>query len=680
MSRSISAVVGALVLLHVLFPNFSPPPPAGAAEVILVDAANEGAGVQDGRTWQTAWSTITKAANDPRWFGNPGSALLIRPGVYREQIDLDGRRSGIPGAINVIRAEAPGVVVDGEKIRNECFLVDGQAAYIQIDGIVCRNARHRGFLLKQAVSNFILSNNVVFNSNDSGIELSEGSSNNAIVNNRVYTSGAHGITLRGAGASNSVVNNLVYDHAEDGIQVIATSGSTSIRNNTVYGNRHGIYVDSPAIITNNIAAANSGVGLFDLGGPGTVNDYNCIQGSGDGDYQGANGLGPHSVRTDPLFVNPQGDDGVLGGDHGADDDFHLQSVAGSFHGGAWTADLSHSPCIDAGDPSSDFSREPDSNGGRINIGADGNTPEASLSWAGQSDSLPPSGAVSIKDNAAYTNSLSVSLSLLATDVSGVSEMCISNDLACTSWQPYAPSRAWTLTPGDGGKTVYVRFKDRLGNADAVPFTDQIVVDTVAPTNPTVIASASHSIRVWSPNRAVRMTWAGAGDNGSGVSGYSARWDTAPASLPVASSNVTETAVTSPALKDGTTQYFHLRTRDRANNWSPGAIHYGPFFIDGTPPVNGTLTAAPGAAQVLLTWSGFTDTMSGLDPTNPYKLVVSVGPLPAPYCTSGTEVFVGAGQSFLHKGLTRGTTYQYRLCAVDRTGNVSTGATRGAKAQ
>jgi chitodextrinase len=55
-------------------------------------------------------------------------------------------------------------------------------------------------------------------------------------------------------------------------------------------------------------------------------------------------------------------------------------------------------------------------------------------------------------------------------------------------------------------------------------------------------------------------------------------------------------------------------------------------------------------------------------------------LPAPYCTSGTEVFVGAGQSFLHKGLTRGTTYQYRLCAVDRTGNVSTGATRGAKAQ
>lgn len=38
--------------------------------------------------------------------------------------------------------------------------------------------------------------------------------------------------------------------------------------------------------------------------------------------------------------------------------------------------LPESPCIDAGDPNGDFSLEPQPNGGRVNIGAYGNTPEA----------------------------------------------------------------------------------------------------------------------------------------------------------------------------------------------------------------------------------------------------------------------------------------------------------------
>jgi len=44
------------------------------------------------------------------------------------------------------------------------------------------------------------------------------------------------------------------------------------------------------------------------------------------------------------------------------EDYHLEHV---------------SPCIDAGDPVSNFSNEPEPNGGQINIGAYGNTVEAS---------------------------------------------------------------------------------------------------------------------------------------------------------------------------------------------------------------------------------------------------------------------------------------------------------------
>ena len=646
------------------------------AEVVFVDAANDGVGAQDGRSWATAWSTIAKGASDLRWFSVPGGVLLIRPGFYREQIDLDGRRSGAPGSPNVIRAEAPGVVIDAEKIRNECFLIDGQAAYIQIDGIVCRNARHRGFLLKQAASNLTLSNNVVFNSNDSGIELSEGAAGNAVVNNRVYTSNASGIELNAAGSGNRVANNLVYDHAESGIQVIG-SGSSVIKNNTVYANHHGIRVDSPAAITNNVVAANAGVGLLELPGAAVVNDYNCVSGSGEADYQGAHTLGAHTVRTDPLFVDPRGPDGVLGGDHGADDDFHLQSLAGSYHGGAWTPDPGQSPCIDAGDPADDFRQEPENNGNRINAGSDGNTLEASRSWTGGADRVPPAGLVAVAGNSAYTNTATVRLSHVATDPSGVVQMCISNEPACTSWRPYAPTSVWTLTAGDGPKTVYARFRDGAGNVNAVPFTAAIVLDTVAPANPTAVSSTGHAVGVWSRERTVRIVWSGATDDRSGVEGYSARWDTSAASLPIATPNAVLAAISSPPLQDGAAHYFHLRTRDRAKNWTPGAVHLGPFLIDGTPPVDGQLAATPGSGQVSLAWSGFSDAASGLAPADTYRVAVQIGGAPAPRCASGTAVYVGTAQSFQHMNLVRGKPYFYRVCAVDRAGNVSIGAMRSA---
>ncbi len=62
---------------------------------------------------------------------------------------------------------------------------------------------------------------------------------------------------------------------------------------------------------------------------------------------------------------------------GADDDFHLQSTVGSYHGGTWGADPLQSPAIDTGDLASNYAGESAPNGGRINVGAYGNTDEAS---------------------------------------------------------------------------------------------------------------------------------------------------------------------------------------------------------------------------------------------------------------------------------------------------------------
>ncbi|MBN1765000.1 MAG: right-handed parallel beta-helix repeat-containing protein [Sedimentisphaerales bacterium] len=73
--------------------------------------------------------------------------------------------------------------------------------------------------------------------------------------------------------------------------------------------------------------------------------------------------GGGNIDADPLFVDPgYWDEGVW-----FDGDFHL---------------LPDSPCIDAGDPNSPWEAEPWPNGARVNMGAYGNTPEATQSRNG----------------------------------------------------------------------------------------------------------------------------------------------------------------------------------------------------------------------------------------------------------------------------------------------------------
>jgi hypothetical protein len=77
--------------------------------------------------------------------------------------------------------------------------------------------------------------------------------------------------------------------------------------------------------------------------------------------------GTGNISVDPRFVNA------------ANGDFHLQSQYGRWNGTAWVKDTVTSPCIDAGDPASEYNNEPIPNGDRINMGAYGNTDKASKS-------------------------------------------------------------------------------------------------------------------------------------------------------------------------------------------------------------------------------------------------------------------------------------------------------------
>jgi hypothetical protein len=93
--------------------------------------------------------------------------------------------------------------------------------------------------------------------------------------------------------------------------------------------------------------------------------YNCLYKNSAGNYKDC--TSKTDIYLNPLFVDQ------------VNHDYHLQSRGGSWDGKTWVKYKVSSPCIDSGDPSSDYSKESEDNGNRINIGRYGNTIYASKS-------------------------------------------------------------------------------------------------------------------------------------------------------------------------------------------------------------------------------------------------------------------------------------------------------------
>jgi predicted outer membrane repeat protein len=114
------------------------------------------------------------------------------------------------------------------------------------------------------------------------------------------------------------------------------------------------------------------------------------------------------IKGDPRFAvpghwDPNGTPNDVADDFWVEGDYHVKSEAGRWdpNGRSWVMDDVTSPCVDAGDPNSDWAAEPWPNGGRINMGAYGGTAEASksLSVVGNPDdvnSTPSQGPLRIR--------------------------------------------------------------------------------------------------------------------------------------------------------------------------------------------------------------------------------------------------------------------------------------------
>ena len=216
------------------------------------------------------------------------------------------------------------------------------------------------------------------------------------------------ITFSGAQDANCVLSGFTVTGGTDGI--VCDGISPVITNCVVTGSKgYGIACyDSNAVVVNCTVTGNgggaSGGGLscFDS----NVTFINCILWNNFPEsitvWSGADPLasfsniegtwpGEGNIDADPYFAEPgywanTNDPNIILEPYDPnavwiDGDYHLKSQAGRWNtlSQSWVIDDVTSPCIDAGDPNTSIGEEPFPNGGIINIGAYGRTPQASMS-------------------------------------------------------------------------------------------------------------------------------------------------------------------------------------------------------------------------------------------------------------------------------------------------------------
>ncbi|WP_424353594.1 disaggregatase related repeat-containing protein [Methanosarcina mazei] len=218
-----------------------------------------------------------------------------------------------------------------------------------------------------------------------------------IYNNVIYKTARVGMWIFGAGsypdssADLHIHHNQIYDTGTKSSSIIIggiiSDGFNALIENNVIDGVYGagivqknVYSSAPSgsgyvltlrnnIITNSRSSSGgSGDGVSNelTGTHSFVLQNNCFYGNEAGNCKNVQ-VSSSDIKADPRYADRN------------NHDYHLKSNTGRWNGKSWVNDGINSPCIDAGYSLSDYSAEPQDNGGRINIGAYGNTKYASKS-------------------------------------------------------------------------------------------------------------------------------------------------------------------------------------------------------------------------------------------------------------------------------------------------------------
>jgi hypothetical protein len=236
------------------------------------------------------------------------------------------------------------------------------------------------------------------------------------------------------------------------------------------------------------------------------------------------------------------------------------------------------------------------------------------------DTTAPTGSVSINGGAAYVGTLSVTLTLSATDAgSGVAQMRFSeNGTVWTGWEAYATTRAWALSAGDGVKTVYVQYRDVLNNASG-SFTDTIIFDTTGPSGTISINAGAAFVNTTNVTLTLSATDTGSGvaqmrfsNDASTWSGWTAYATSYPWTLATVDGIKTVYAQYRDALNNASGFFSDTITLDTVVPTGTISINSGAAYISSTAATL-TLSAGDAGSGVALmrfsndnvTWGGWT---------------------------------------------------------------------------
>ncbi len=277
-------------------------------------------------------------------YAEAGQVILISPGTYNENLTLPNKpltiRSANPrdsAVVSLTTLAGTVTLAAGTAQRS----IQGLTIAGGTDGIVCPGAKLQ------------LSSCVITGHRDCGVEVSDEST---LSMDHCTVAGNGGAGLRSTPVKGRRVLYSKVDLAQ-----------------CTFAQNRGYALDGDEFtITNSILCGNGhAAGNVQITGGNVTVSYSDIQ-------NGFGGL--DNFDADPLFVatGTWTDPNTY-----VPGDYHLKSQAGHWDStnSSWVLDDATSLCIDAGDPNASFGLEPVPNGGRVNLGAYGNTIEASKSMA-----------------------------------------------------------------------------------------------------------------------------------------------------------------------------------------------------------------------------------------------------------------------------------------------------------
>jgi len=314
-------------------------PPIGSINIYI--SGDAGSDLTGNGSPGNPYQTISRGLQDIA--GSDGDTIHIKGGLtYSEDINITSTHSGTSGSPTTIKPWVGTGQPTINAISNGVYI--SGSSWVTVTGLSITSSTGGGILVEGSSDNITLSSHLIQGVAGRGI-LVRGTSDNIMIN-----------------------NNLIYETGNDGIKIESFSNSPKLIFNTIDSNSGtGIYLDSinGSYLRNNILSSNTLVGIQGNNITNTDTDYNVYFGNSTstaGFIYGAN-----RILLDPLYVDP------------INNNYHLQSITGYYPFNSSDISTQQSPGVDRGDPLLDYNNEPLPNGCRVNIGAFGNTSQASRS-------------------------------------------------------------------------------------------------------------------------------------------------------------------------------------------------------------------------------------------------------------------------------------------------------------